>query len=149
MEDNKISAPLKQLREERKLTAKEAVEKLKAYGFDISEKTLYGYENGVRMPNSDIFMALCDIYQVHDILAYFGYKREEKPTDLSGSEYSLVKKYRNLDVHGKEVVNSVLEIADKGNRNQAGKPHLLPIAAHNEDDSQEELEKMRRDLEDL
>lgn len=38
-------------------------------GLHIAPKTLYNYEKGVSMPNVPIFIALCDIYGVSDILS--------------------------------------------------------------------------------
>ena len=54
-----IGDTLKKLREENGMTRKEAAEKLKALGIDISDKTLYGYESGRNSANADMFLSLC------------------------------------------------------------------------------------------
>ena len=59
---NEVGFKLKRLREEKKYSAKYVVDLLKKNGFEISDKTLYGYENGIRMPNADIFIELCKVY---------------------------------------------------------------------------------------
>ena len=53
---------LKQLRSASGLSGRDVARKLALYGISLSEKTLYGYENGVSMPNADVFLALCSIY---------------------------------------------------------------------------------------
>lgn len=69
---------LRHLRTSRDLSAEEVVEKLKNRGIDISTKTLYGYESGVSTPRVNTFIALCDIYQVDDIMGEFGYGAKVK-----------------------------------------------------------------------
>ena len=48
---------LKQLRSASGLSGRDVARKLALYGISLSEKTLYGYENGVSMPNADVFLA--------------------------------------------------------------------------------------------
>lgn len=103
MEPINISSLLKQLRKTAKLSVKEAVAKLLRYGISISEKTLYGYESGLSMPNADAFVALCKIYDCDNPLDLTGEDR------IEADEYQLIKKYRVLDVHGKKMVDIVLE----------------------------------------
>jgi transcriptional regulator with XRE-family HTH domain len=67
------------------------------------------------------------------------------PLFLSDEEKKHLYKYRKVDDKGKHTVDTVLEME----YNRCSKPHLMPVAAHNDDNSPEELEKMRRDLEDL
>ena len=103
----KIGETLKKLRENNNMTRKEAADKLKALGIDISDKTLYGYESGRNSANADMFLALCRIYKCQNIMEVF--------TDTVGdvlftnSEWEIIEKYRDLDPHGKDMVNTVLE----------------------------------------
>lgn len=69
---------LKSLRTRSNLSAEEVVEKLNRRGIEISVKTLYGYESGVSTPRVNTFIALCDIYQVDDIMSEFGYGAKVK-----------------------------------------------------------------------
>ena len=69
--DGSLGAVLKKLRKKKKLTAKETADKLSSLGYEISEKTISGYETGIRMPNADVFMALCTIYDCKNILEMF------------------------------------------------------------------------------
>lgn len=67
------SGLLRQKREQAGLTPEEVVGELKKRGFSINVKTLYGYENGVSTPRVNVFIALCDIYRISDIMGEFGY----------------------------------------------------------------------------
>ncbi|MDO4285557.1 MAG: helix-turn-helix transcriptional regulator [Eubacteriales bacterium] len=94
---------LKQLRKTSGLSANEVVEKLKDYNIEISGKTLYGYESGVSKLNADAFIALCMIYKCENPLELFGLHSTD-PMD-----YRLIEKYRDLDPHGQDMVDTVLD----------------------------------------
>jgi len=69
---------LRQLREKSGLTAPEVSTILKErYGMDMNYRTLYNYENGKSSPDVNRFLALCEIYNSHDILADFGFKAHD------------------------------------------------------------------------
>lgn len=50
-----VGERLKKLREVNNMTRKEAADKLRELGIDISDKTLYGYESGRNSANADMF----------------------------------------------------------------------------------------------
>ncbi len=93
---------LKQLRRKSGLSASDVVNELQKYNIDISAKTLYGYESGLSMLNADAFVALCRIYKCDNPMDMFG------TPSISSKEYNLVEKYRTLDIHGKDMINMVL-----------------------------------------
>lgn len=68
-----IHIALRQKRELCGLSVASVVSKLKDFGIVISEKTLYAYENGTNSPKVNTFIALCQIYNVTDIISEFGY----------------------------------------------------------------------------
>lgn len=107
MKDN-LGTVLQKLRKEANLTAKDVAEKLQIMGYPISDKTLSGYETGIRMPNADVFMALCQIYNCKNILEIFSFVKAgySIPTD---EEWSTIEKYRLLDEYGKETVRIILD----------------------------------------
>lgn len=127
-----ISSFLKQLRKTSGFSANEVVNKLQKYDIDISAKTLYGYESGLSMLNADAFVALCRIYKCDNPMDMFG------TPSISSKEYNLVEKYRTLDTHGKDMVNTVLnkeaERMTELESSQATvidiQPHLEVNAAH-------------------
>ena len=51
------------------MTVEQVAAALDEKGLHIAPKTLYNYEKGVSMPSVPIFIALCDIYGVSDILS--------------------------------------------------------------------------------
>lgn len=68
-----IAAALKQRRNELHMTPEEVINALADRGIHLKPVTLYGYENAVSTPNAQTFLYLCAIYQIDDIIGYFGY----------------------------------------------------------------------------
>lgn len=68
MDKQMVASLLKEYRGLCKLSTQEVVQQLSIKGIALSEKTLYGYENGVSLPNVPTFIALCDIYGIQDII---------------------------------------------------------------------------------
>lgn len=104
--NNTIASILKQARRSSHLSVKQAASQLRQYGIDIASKTLYGYESGLSMPNADVFVALCKIYQYE--------KPPASPPDLptappfSQDELSVLRDYQELDSSGQEIVRQIL-----------------------------------------
>lgn len=73
MASNPISIILKQQRNIHEMTPEQVVTKLNERGFTISTKALYAYESGTNLPKVPVFLALCDIYNIRDIMGSFGY----------------------------------------------------------------------------
>lgn len=144
MPENNISNVLKQLRKTSGASATDVVTRLKNYSIEISAKTLYGYESGLSMPNADVFVALCRIYNCDNPMDILGNSSID-PTDVN-----LLKKYHDLDPHGREMVDFVLD--KEHARITAAKviPLSRPIlnAAHERTDI-EVTDEMRRHDDDL
>ena len=68
-----IAEALKRRRNELNLTPEDVVNALADKGINIKPVTLYGYENAVSTPNAQTFLRLCAIYQIDDIMGFFGY----------------------------------------------------------------------------
>lgn len=77
MTKESISFTLRKLREREHLSVKDVQEKLMNLGIVVSNKTIYGWESGKRLPDADTFLTLCDIYNSEDVLSDFGYKNKE------------------------------------------------------------------------
>lgn len=104
---SKIGDTLKRLREENGLTGKEATEKLRELGIDISAKTLYGYESGRNSTNADMFLALCQIYKCQNIMEVFSDSVDD--VLFTNKEWNVIEKYRALDDPGRSHVDTVLQ----------------------------------------
>ena len=75
----------------------------------LSGKTISGYESGQRSPDAELFLRLCDIYKVTDVMAEF-YGRSES-VSLSQHEIDLVKAYRRAPSR-QDSVDCLLGIED-------------------------------------
>lgn len=78
----------------------------------IKNTTLSNYENGNTEPDMDTFLRLCQLYELDysEILGEaYGYKVPGCSFSLRTSDIKMVKKYRDLDDHGKEIVDIILE----------------------------------------
>ena len=106
---NSIGEILKKCRLDSGHSVKQISDILISKGFKASEKTIYSWENGNSQPAPDAFLLMCKLYNVTDILKTFGY------ADTSAVDISLpedrehIKKYRKLDTHGKDMVDTVLQ----------------------------------------
>lgn len=155
-----LGGTLRFLRARENLSVKTVIEELKKYGQEITDKTLYSYENDKRAASADMLLALCQIYKCNNILETFaGIKPDYSiPDDL---EWKMIERYRALDAHGKEMVDFTLlkewERANENNEHsllhnvETRKPdYLILEAAHNDAElTEEEIENMNIDLERL
>lgn len=71
-----IAEVLKSRRKELGFSVDNVCEQLKDFDISISVKTLYNYETGFRKPDAETLLALCEIYEIDDMLYAFGYKKE-------------------------------------------------------------------------
>lgn len=85
MDDKLFGQKLRTIRVEAGKTVAETSEFLTSRGRKASEKTIYGWERGHSQPTPDTLLDMCDFYGVKDILAAFGYKKEE-PADVTTDE---------------------------------------------------------------
>lgn len=106
-----ISALLKDKRHESGLTGGEVVQKLKGYGIEISDKSLWGYENGISQPAVPTFLALCKIYEIEDLIS----ELDKRPirTALNERERKLVKYFRLASPELQDAALRMLEPVEK------------------------------------
>ncbi|MCL1862849.1 MAG: LexA family transcriptional regulator [Defluviitaleaceae bacterium] len=101
-----IAERLRILRKEKNMSKRELVSKL-----PLNYSTYANYESGFREPNSEVLQLLARHYNVS--LDYLlGVSENRKKADeiaiLNEEENNHIKKYRQLDTHGREVVDLVL-----------------------------------------
>ena len=58
----------------------EVLERLKEMGVSISDKTLYNWETGIRKPDADQFVMLCQVYGVKSFKEFESNTKEKAPT---------------------------------------------------------------------
>ncbi len=134
-----IGEKLKQLREANGMTRKDVADKLKAFGIDISDKTLYGYESGRNSANADMFLALCQIYKCNNIMETFSSSVDN--VLFTNDEWKMIEQYRLLDLSGQETVSAILkhecervkELAQKDDR--INELEAKPIIIEKHDDT--------------
>lgn len=82
----------------------------------IKNTTLSNYENGITEPDIDTFLQLCELYNLDyaTILAEaYGLKVSGTDFNIKPSEMEYIEKYRSLDPHGKDMVDTVLDRENK------------------------------------
>lgn len=104
-----IGKTLKELRLKSGLTQKQAYEHI-----GVAQSTFSSWEVGKAEPPNDVFMKLCDLYNVKNILQTFGYDgyNEDGSLQLNIEEVDIIEKYRLIKQHsldGKAVVDTVLD----------------------------------------
>lgn len=118
----------------------------------IKPNTLSNWEKGRTEPDIDTFVKLCDIYEIDcaSLLAdVYAFKRVQ--TDISLPEYEMIKRYRDLDGHGKKMVDFTLEnewkrsIMSKDLDGQITLLDILPNAAHERTDIKVTAEMRKHD----
>lgn len=98
-----FSDRLKQARVLSGYSVKEAIEAFRSQGVDISEKTLYGWERGIRTPDADVFLCICRAYQIDSVSVFLSGK------GAAVSVPEMIRKYEALDEHGQRLVNIVID----------------------------------------
>ncbi len=93
---------IKELREENGYIQKIVADKL-----NIPITTYRSYENGKREPSTEILIAMSELYNVS-----VDYILDHKPktTVLSKEELDHMKKYHDLDEHGRKIVDLVTDV---------------------------------------
>lgn len=153
-----ISKNISKFRKESGLSQKELAEKIGAKNLT----TVSSWERGISSPDADTIIKLCELFHVslNDL-----YNIENKEIELSLSEKNHIKKYRSLNDSGKEMVNMVLEkeyerskvetttqaepIETTVDNGSLDFDHLMPIAAHLDNPSEEQMALVQKDLERL
>ena len=109
--------------------------------------TISNWENNVSKPDLDTLSYICGILHVN--ASYFLQARFPED-EVSFKEFKLIKKYRDLDHHGKEMVDFVLESEHERWKSEKEASNLIPMAARNDYEHEEgQQELMQQDLDEL
>ena len=77
MRNDNIARSLRYYRNVNHKSIDDIIAFLREHDYDVSEKTIYAWENGSNQPRADILMLLCEYYQIDDVLTAFGYRDAE------------------------------------------------------------------------
>lgn len=130
---------LKTARQSKKMTQKELALKIGAKHNSISD-----WENNKNKPDPDTIELLCGILEISPNYLI----GSKSGMVFSPTEIDILKDYRSLDSHGKEMVDFVLE-KESARCKSAASSHLTPIAAHNDTEKDEQIRLMREDIDEL
>lgn len=139
-----ISENIAKFRKEGGLSQKELAEKVGAKNLT----TISSWERGVSSPDADTIIKLCKLFNIslNDL-----YNIENTDFDLSTDEKTYIKKYRNLDNHGRKTVDFILDNEYERCKDSFGKeeiaeelfPSSVPtLTAENE----KELELIKQEM---
>lgn len=133
MENKSIAGTLKAARAACGYTV-EKVTKLLMENNSISvrPKTLYGYESGYSVPSVNVFLALCNIYGMRDILTEFGYADQPQRTipaqriiPLDKHEVEVISSYRKQPAAIQDAVDRVLSVPTREEELQRAKKNSV------------------------
>lgn len=112
MKNSRIATVLKYYRKKNNLSVEEVVQYLSVHlGKQYSQKTVYGWESGISQPGADVFLYLCKLYEIEDVLLEFGWNEAKKKPEiqLTEEEEELVWAYR-ANQPMQKVVKKILDI---------------------------------------
>lgn len=130
MASKEFSKKLKELRLRAGFSQKQVYEH-----FNIPQSTFSSWEVGKSEPSGDMLLKLCEYYDC-DMLKEFS---QENCSGITYEELEIIKKYRDLDEHGREMVDFTLKkeyerstaLAEQAPENIVEMPsHLEVNAAH-------------------
>ena len=107
MNTDMIANRLREYRKARRLTTQDVSLHLKDEGYQIEARSIYGYEDGSRTPNVEIFLQLCKLYGCVDVLYEFSFN--EGIVKDTFEEQHLLNQYRQLTDREKYVLGVFLE----------------------------------------
>lgn len=100
---SRVAALLKQYRERAGLTVVEVGSKI-----GKSDKTVSAWENGRGQPDAEMFLKLCDVYNVESVSVFFGQDRPRKGESLTDDEREILELWREATAAGRESAAMVL-----------------------------------------
>lgn len=114
MKNPNISLMIKYYRKFNNLSVKAVVEEFRKYQYEISPKTIYGWESGQTQPDAASLLFLCKLYHINDLLKTFGYQQDQDTSSeselvLSNTEKALILNYRRQQAL-KPAIHKLLDI---------------------------------------
>ena len=136
--DKTFGEKLKEARLYKKLKQSELAKEL-----SVSNTTISNWEKNISKPDLDMLSFICGVL---DVKASYFLEAKLPDGQISIPEFNLIKKYRDLDDHGKEMVDFTLR--KEWERSIAN--HTMPVAARNDHEHEDgQQEAMAEDLRNL
>ncbi len=93
MKNEKIGMVLKKYRKKNSMSVSDvAMELRNKYHLQVAEKTIYGWESNQAHPTTDMFLTLCEIYQLNNINEILN--GENHDFVITAKERALIEHYR-------------------------------------------------------
>ena len=128
---------IRSARKLKRMTQRELASKIGAAHNSVSD-----WENNKNKPDPDTIELICGVLDITP-----NYILGSSEDALSPSEKALINKYRALDSHGKEAVDTILQL--EYDRVTAANDYLYPLAAHNRTDIDGAVDQDPRDVDTL
>ena len=110
MKNEYIPKALKEYRKKNHYTVNDVSLMLHERAIEVAPKTIYGWESGQACPSADMLLTLCEVYNITDVLAAFGYKEDASFFHVTPSERALIESYRKHPELQK-AINKLLDLA--------------------------------------
>ena len=94
MSRESIAKALKLYRKKNNYKVADVVVKLGESGKHVAEKTVYGWESGQSLPDSECLVELCNIYNIHDLPYVLGECDASDIIHPTSHEAKVIKMYR-------------------------------------------------------
>ena len=72
-----------------------------SYGLEISTKTIYSWETNHSHPSVEVFLAVCDIYDLRNIGVFLQKNSYESELDITREDEYLLHEYHANDRHAR------------------------------------------------
>lgn len=100
-----VGSRIKELRENRKISRSELADLI-----GVTVGAISNYENGVSSPKEPILFKIMEVLKCDaNYLFQDSFDMPEMKTNVSVKEFEMIRRYRCLDSHGKEMVDFALE----------------------------------------
>lgn len=103
---------LKDARQKNRMSVDEVAAALKTYGYEIVPKSMYNYESGLSQPPVSMFLALCKIYGIEDLLETLQNGVVRK-IEVSMQEEMLIEYFRQASPEAQELALKMLKPTEK------------------------------------
>jgi len=99
-----IGKILKERRKIAGLSVKEVFNSIKSAGFEVASiSSVYAWENNNSRPSIEIFLFLCELYGINDIIKTFGFSFNGN-IQKNNIDYIILRNINNLNENGKSKV---------------------------------------------